>query len=224
MSDGSHNRSDINAYIGESECGKSTAIKLRLLNDKPRRLMIWDRKDECSRFGKRFAGLSELGKLAREVTSKDRFAVTFVPNCGRDKAREAFDVFCQLAYEKEDVCLVNHELSDVTEPGWAPEGWEMCTSHGRHNGLVVIGASQMPSNIDKTFLSNCSRVYAFRVTEMNANDRMARMLSLDRAQMAEARRELATLANHEYIEFVKNPRAIQKKITSEKDRRRVFNR
>lgn len=217
------NNADINAYIGESGSGKSTAIKLRLMNDKPKRLMIWDRKDECAKFGKRFVGPSELGKLAREI-KKARFAVTFVPDCGRDVARDAFDIFCQLAYQAEDVCLVNHELSDVTEPGWAPEGWEMCTSHGRHNGLVVIGASQMPSNIDKTFLSNCSRVYAFRVTEMNANDRMARMLSLDRAQMAEARRELATLANHEYIEFVKNPRAIQKKITSEKDRRRVFNR
>lgn len=224
MSDGSHHRADISAYIGESECGKSTAIKLRLLNDKPKRLMIWDKKDECSRFGKRFEGLKEFGKLVREVEKKERFAVTFVPNCGRDKAREAFDVFCHLAYRKENVCLVNHELSGVTEPNWAPEGWEMCTSDGRHNGLVIIGASQRPATIDKNFLSNCSRIHAFRLTEMNAIEPMARMLSLDREQLAESRRVLATLANHEYIELVKNPRSIKKIITSEKDRARVFNR
>lgn len=224
MSDGSHNPADISAYIGESECGKSTAIKLRLLIEKPKRLMIWDKKDECRQFGKRFEGLKEFGKLVRYVEGRERFAVTFVPNCGSKMAREAFDVFCHLAYRKQDTWLVNHELSGVTEPNWAPEGWEMCTSDGRHNGMVIIGASQRPATIDKNFLSNCSRIHAFRLTEMNAIEPLARMLALDRAQLAEARRELATLANHEYVRLVKNPREIKKIITSERDRARVFNR
>jgi hypothetical protein len=215
---GAMNVARIGAFMGETGSGKSSRIKVTLVEAQPRRLMIWDPKREYRAFGTPLEKLAELG--ARALGQKE-FRLVFHPQRSRKSMRKAFDKFCQIADRVQELTVVADELADVTEPNWAPEGWEMLTRQGRHAAIVILGASQSPADLDKTFFGNCSMVSAFRVCEANQVDRMAKLLAFDREGIAARRAEIAQLGNHESLVLTKNPRSVEKIITTPRDLARI---
>lgn len=168
---GARNQVSIGALLGASGSGKSSLIKLELLEARPPRLMVWDPKREYSKFGRAHRKLAELAGAAMA----QRFALVFEPELGRAAMRKQFNVFCQVAERAGNCFVVVDELADVTEPNWAPEGWERLTRQGRHAGVTIRGASQRPADIDKSFYGNASHVAVFR---MNAEGDVKRCASL----------------------------------------------
>ncbi len=151
------NRPKIEAYIGASGTGKGVSINRRLAALKPKRLVIYDPRDEYEAQAQAVRSLPELVKVCAK---KGAFRVRYVP-AGNVKPMDAFGMVCDLVFAAGDLVFVAEELSDVTTPSFAPPSWRRLTTQGRHRGLHILGAAQRPSLIDKTFLGNCTHVRCF---------------------------------------------------------------
>lgn len=208
---GARNQVSIGALLGASGSGKSSLIKLELLAAGPQRLVIWDPKREYKKFGR---PLRKLAELARDAMAR-RFAVVFEPELGRAAMRKQFNVFCQIAERAGDCFVVVDELADVTEPNWAPEGWERLTRQGRHAGITIRGASQRPADIDKSFYGNASHVAVFRMNAEGDVKRCAALLDVPAAT-------IRTLAPLEWIERdMTNGKLSEKKKLDPRDLARI---
>jgi len=197
---GARNAVSIGAILGASGSGKSSLMKLELIALDPPRLMVWDPKGEYGAYGSAVPGTrsrpSALDDLVRKVAGageRSSFKLVFRPVLSRSAMRDQFNVFCQLAERAGNCFVLVDELADVTEPGWAPEGWERLTRQGRHAGITIRGASQRPAEIDKSFFGNASHIAVFRMNAEGDVDRCAKLLGVDSVRV----RSLAPL---EWIE------------------------
>lgn len=164
----------IEAYIGASGSGKGVSIGRRLAELQPKRLLIWDPRDEYERNARAVRSLAELADaMARAGPGPIR--VRYVPP-GSVKLSDAFGFVCAVAFAGRDLVFVAEELSDVTTPSYAPPQWRRITTQGRHRGLHVLGAAQRPTLIDKTFLGNCSMVTCFQLGYDSDVEHMAKEL------------------------------------------------
>lgn len=171
----SRNQVSIGCVLGASGSGKSSLMKLEQLELAPRRRIFWDPKREYGGFA---AVVDKLEQLARGMRSERNFSIAFHPAGSRRAMRAQFDVFCKLAAAAGDLWCIVDELADVTEPGWAPEGWEILTRQGRHAGVTIRGASQRPAEIDKSFFGNASHLAVFRLNAEGDVDRCAKLLGV----------------------------------------------
>ena len=89
--------------------------------------------------------------------------MAYIPRGDAATMKREFSLLCRAAFHAKALTLVAEELSDVTEPSKAPEGWRKCTSQGRSEGITVYGLSQQPASIDKHFFGNCSLVRVGRL-------------------------------------------------------------
>lgn len=222
---GALNRKVQEVYVGASESGKSSRMKVRLVRSKPARLAIFDPKREYGGFGDVIIdgerGDSLAVFAARVLAGGPQFRVVFQPRRSRSAMRTQFNRFCLVCDQAQRMTVLADELADLTEPNWAPEGWEMLTRQGRHAQLEVLGASQSPSDLDKTFYRNCSTITIFRLIEAADIDRVAKMLAFDRASIAARRTEIAHLADHESLVLTTATADVQKKITTARELRTI---
>lgn len=150
------NDADLIAVIGSTGCGKGVYIKKYWLKKSDKRLLIWDYMREYAPFVTQFT--DKLGPVIESMKGA-QFQAAFLPSFD-DKTRKAqFDMFCKAAVHAGDVSVIVEELSFVTSPSFAPAGWKMVSSVGRHKGLRVVGASQRPAQVDKAFWSNCTEIH-----------------------------------------------------------------
>lgn len=204
----------LDAIFGAQESGKSSLMKIETVRAKPARLMVWDPKREYSGFGQVQHRLADLVRL---VLTERRFAAVYQPRpekMDRKSLREIFDQFCRAAVRAECLRLVVDELADVTEPGWAPAGWEIVTRQGRHARLEIQAASQRPADVDKSFYGNATRVVVFRLNAEGDLERMAKAMRRPAA-------ELASLAPLEYLERDMRSGQVTKKKIAPRDFRRL---
>jgi len=189
---GARNSVSIGAILGASGSGKSSLMKLELLALDPPRLLVLDPKCEYGPYGSRVPGArsapSSLEDLVVKVAgagSGGGFKLVFRPMLSRGAMRNQFNVFCQVAERAANCFVVVDELADVTEPGWAPEGWERLTRQGRHAGITIRGASQRPAEVDKSFYGNASRVAVFRMNAPSDVERCANLLGVEKRRIQE---------------------------------------
>jgi hypothetical protein len=150
------NSADVIAVIGATGSGKGVFIKNYALKKSERRLLIWD-------YMREYGPITDLQtpKLASALQSLTgaQFRTAFHPDFDDKTRAKQFDLFCKAAVHAGNLRLVVEELAFVTAPSFAPAGWKMVTSVGRHRGLRVIGASQRPAQVDKAFWSNCTEIH-----------------------------------------------------------------
>ncbi len=186
---GAKNTVSIGAILGASGSGKSSLMKLELLAVAPARLLVWDPKREYGAIAPPVPGdrnaPSSLEELTRKIFAGGAFRLSFRPMLERKKMRAQFNLFCLAAERAGNCFVVVDELADVTEPGWAPEGWERLTRQGRHAGITIRGASQRPAEIDKSFLGNASRVACFRMNAEGDVALLAKILGKDPREVRE---------------------------------------
>ncbi|WP_310611651.1 hypothetical protein [Limnohabitans sp.] len=153
------NKAKIWAVIGASGSGKGLWIKAQLTKLKPKRLVVWDFMDEYGAFAQRVSTLDEL-RRAMIAAKSGPLAVRYVSRGAGEKAmRKEFEVLCELVYAWGQCVYIAEELSNVTTPGWAPTAWRKMTTSGRHAAVHIIGTTQTPALVDKTFLANCTLVH-----------------------------------------------------------------
>lgn len=176
------NKPKIEAYVGASGSGKGVSIGRRLKELKPKRLLIWDPRDEYAKQAPRFTSLAALVR-AWAAAGAGPIKARYVP--GADMALDkAFAVVCNLAFEAKNLCFLAEELSDVTTAGHAPAAWRRVITQGRHQALHVMAAAQRPALIDKTLLGNCTYIRCFTLRFLADRIAMARALDVDESRIA----------------------------------------
>lgn len=153
------------AVIGASGTGKGLWVKQHLRTDKPGRFIAWDFKDEYGDFAPRVHGLEQI-RQAMIKAGRGALRVRYVPRGAGEKAlRREFELLCELVYAFGHCTFVAEELANVTTPGWAPAAWRKMTTSGRHEKIHIIGCTQNPALVDKTFLGNCTLVHVCALRE-----------------------------------------------------------
>lgn len=186
----STNQAKIHAFMGASGSGKSAAIKQGLEKAKPPRLLIWDPQAEYRDRAAVVHSLIELRAELGRAGARGKFAIVFAPAADPKVMVKQFDLVCQMVYLVGHAMIIAEELSDVTQPAWAPAGWSMVTRKGRHRGLRVFGASQRPAAIDKHFFGNASVIRTGRLNYAADVKTMADVLDVTSDEI----RELPALA------------------------------
>lgn len=159
--------------MAASGSGKGLWLKQWLREENPQRLVIWDFKNEYQEAaGERPKAKchNTLGDVRKAMIAAGTgpLRIRYAPRtiAGGDKGmRKEFEALCTLVQAWEHCVFLVEELSNVTQPGWAPPAWRMMTTGGRHEGITIIGVSQSPALIDKTFLSNCTLIHVGQLHE-----------------------------------------------------------
>lgn len=189
------NKPRIEAYIGATGSGKGVSINRRLSELQPKRLIIWDPRNEYAQWAPPVTRTDDLVRTVAKA-GKGPLRVRYV-NDGRTDLAEAFGIVCAVAFRTGDVLLLAEELSDVTKPSWAPPQWKRCITQGRHQAMHIIGAAQRPALIDKTFLGGCTLIRCFALGYDDDRRAMAKELrvpeqALDQLETVEDERTGST--------------------------------
>lgn len=175
-----HHDAKIWAVLGASGSGKGAWLKQWLTAARPYRLMIWDPLDE---YGGHAARVSTAKGLIAAVL-KGTFRVRYVPR-GTDKDGVAaeFAFFCACAYAAGKLVCIVEELSLVTSPSYAPPAWAKLSNMGRHRGLHLVGVSQFPAQIDKSFLANATVIHTGVLRNARHRKAVAEEMDIDPADI-----------------------------------------
>src|ERR1043166_4779969 len=166
------------AVMGASGVGKGLWIKQQLGRDRPRRLVVWDFMDEYGDFAQDVSSLPAMHALMLKHR-KGPLAVRYVPRGAGAKAiRKEFELICEMVYAWGNCTFVAEELGNVTTASWAPAAWRKMTTSGRHQAVHIIGTSQTPALIDKTFLGNCTLVHVCALREHPHRQCVARAIDV----------------------------------------------
>lgn len=180
MADNSSNVARIWAVMGASGTGKGLWIKEQIRKENPQRLIVWDFKDEYGEFAKyktsSTAQLLAAVKKAGEGGGKFRFITTAV---GEKGMKKDFEAVCNIAYAWENLMFIAEELSNVTTASYAPASWRKMTTSGRHANVHIIGASQTPATIDKSFLGNATLIHVSSLRQENHRKAVATSMDID---------------------------------------------
>jgi hypothetical protein len=175
-----NNEARIWAVIGASGTGKGLWIKQHLAKEKPKRLIVWDFKNEYEASAKRVETLEALRKAMIKAGAGEgggALAMRYTPRGSGEKSlRKEFEAVCELVYAFGHCTFIAEELSNVTTPGWAPAAWRKMTTSGRHQAVHIIGATQNPALVDKTFLGNCTLVHVCALREHPHRNYVARSI------------------------------------------------
>lgn len=159
------NEAQIWAVIGASGTGKGLWAKGELKRLAPARLVAWDFMNE---YGEHAKAVSTLGavRAAMLKAGTGPLRVRYVPRGAGERAlRKEFETLCELVYAWGDCVFIAEELANVTTPGWAPAAWRKMSTSGRHAKVHIIGFTQTPALVDKTFLGNATLVHVCALRE-----------------------------------------------------------
>ncbi|MBN8506136.1 MAG: hypothetical protein J0L58_16855, partial [Burkholderiales bacterium] len=153
------------AAFGARGTGKTAWCLQQLDALKPRRLMVWDYKHDHTMAGVG-QGFTEWPAFVA-ACCRPTFAARYLPSHGHDMA-EQFAAFCELAWREGNLLMLVDELAEVTKASKAPAEWRRCVNVGRSydggmKSLSIMGMSQRPAEVDKSFIGNCDTVHCGRL-------------------------------------------------------------
>lgn len=173
------------AAVGASGTGKGLWVKNHLRAERPARLVVWDFKKEYSEFARLVPTLAGVRRAMIAAGADGPLRIAYCPVGSGEKAmRREFEALCELVYAWERCTFIAEELSNVTTPGWAPASWRKMTTSGRHAEIHIIGATQTPTLVDKTFLGNCTLIHCGPLREFAHREQMARAMDIDGGRLA----------------------------------------
>ena len=177
------NRADLVAVIGSSGSGKSLWIKSVALPALRRPVLVFDPMREYGALGR---VCPTLGALVTALKSSRDGVLIYQPV--KTRALEAqFETWCGIALAVRNCSLIVEELSLVTKAGYSPPRWREVVTTGRHYGLAVIGSTQRPALVDKTFFSNATLIRVGRLNAASDKKTMADALDIGVDQLRSLR-------------------------------------
>lgn len=198
------NEAKIWAVMGQSGTGKGLWVKSQLRKLKPKRIIILDPQDEYGEFASPFSSAADFARMV--VKQKDAgFKVRFVfpKNSNQAYFKKIFELACQLAYQAGNCVFLVEELSNFTSPSYAPPLWARMCNSGRHEGVFVIGCSQFPAQIDKSFLSNATLIHVGFLGELPHRKAVSQRMDINE-------QEIKNLKDLHFLEWERKGRSISK--------------
>lgn len=179
---------EIWGVMAASGSGKGLFLKGWLRKAKPRRLIIWDFKNEYEEFAPIARTLGEVRSAMLKAGANGPLRLRFKPSAIDDKGfRKQFETLCSLVQAWGHCTFIAEELSNVTMPSWAPPAWRMMTTGGRHEGIHIVGTSQNPASIDKQFLSNCTLIHVGQLHEWAHRRAVEKSMDVHEGDLADLR-------------------------------------
>lgn len=199
------NEAKIWAVLGQSGTGKGLWTKAQLRKLKPRRIIILDPQDEYGEFASPFTSAESMARMVAKAGAAGSFKVRYVfpKSCTQAQFEKIFNLACQLAYLARDCVFLVEELSNFTQPSYAPPLWRRMCNSGRHEGVHVIGCSQFPAQVDKSFLSNATLIHVGFLGELPHRKAVAQRMDISEQQI----KELPDLA---FLEWERKGRTISR--------------
>lgn len=171
--------------IGASGTGKGLWTKQKLREEKPARLVVWDFKKEYGDFARLVPTLAAVRAAMLKAGADGSLRIAYCPaGAGEKSMRKEFEALCELVYAWEHCTFVAEELANVTTPGWAPASWRKMTTSGRHARIHIIGATQTPALVDKSFLGNCTLIHCCALREHAHREAVARSIDIDAGRIS----------------------------------------
>lgn len=153
---------------------------------RPPRLMVWDPKhdDKLMGLGTGYESWPEFVRACKAKAFQARYLMDH--ECD---PHEQFAGFCQLAWQEGNVVLFVDELAEVTQASRAPGAWKKIVNVGRsydkgRKSISVIGVSQSPMEVDKSFLGNCDLIHTGRLGNVNAAKLFAQQWGISAAEIS----------------------------------------
>lgn len=188
------NDAKIWAVIGASGTGKGLWFKQQLKRIKPARLVAWDFMNEYQEAAREVNSLEALRRAMVKAGEAGPLRLRYVPKGSGEKAlRKEFETLCELVYAWGNCVFIAEELANVTTPGWAPAAWRKMTTSGRHAGVHIVGFTQTPALVDKTFLGNANFVHVCALRETPHRQYVAQKIDVPLA-------DVVALQKFEWIE------------------------
>lgn len=111
-----------------------------------------------------------------------------------------------IAYRLGSHMVVLEEIHSFMKREYMPRWLKASTTQGRHRGLGIMGTSQRPAEVSKTFVSNCAHVFASQFYEPNDLKYFQSMLGGASTQLSGLKKyEFLHLSRPNEIEIVKPP-------------------
>lgn len=169
------------AIVGRSRSGKTAWLKKRIANSK--RLLVWDIEGQ---YDDNMQIVTTKGELVAAIKLKEA-RISYQ----RPKNKDEFDywaksalVFAMLGSEQGLMSdIVAEEISDVTSPAKAPDGWGTLIRRGSKYGANIYGITQRPAESDKTLFGNCHEVHCCAMRRPADRKYMAEELDLSQAEI-----------------------------------------
>lgn len=183
------------AAFGATGTGKTAFVLQALAKLKPARLMVWDYKHDHT-LQSLGTGVTSWAEFVRACRGP-RWAVRYLVNQDFD-VHQQFAAFCMLAWREGNCLVFVDELAEVTKANKAPATWRKLVNVGRSydggtKAVSIIGASQRPTEVDKSFLGNCDVIHTGRLGYANDARMFAQMWGIDAG-------EITNLPNLHWIE------------------------
>lgn len=189
-------------YVGARGQGKSTLAKAQIKTYK--RVIAYDPMGEYARLPLyiRCETLTEV-KNALKKRWKGNFKIAYIPKAPYEHDMHALAVMLmhvQKPYynEKDDkqILLVVEEMNLSFPNTKLPPslyGQSMLTLQGRHYGINIMGITQRPAEVSKTYRGNCEDTFVFFLSEPDDIKEVARKFG----KAYEG--QIAALKKHEYL-------------------------
>lgn len=190
------NDAKIWGVLAASGSGKGLWIKQELRKLRPRRMVVWDYKDEYSEFAHTLThSLETVRRAMLKAGTRGGLVIRYKckPGTNVKQTKAEFEALCRLVQAWGSCVFLAEELSNVTTPSWAPAAWREMTTGGRHELVHIIGVAQNPALIDKTFMSNCTLLHVGPLREHHHRQAVSRSMDVPIA-------EVTALVQFEYIE------------------------
>lgn len=162
------------AVAGKSRMGKTQWVIQRIQEGS--RILVRDPRLEYvgPLKAKAVDSVAELAKELRNTGIRPgRFCYT-----GPDSG---FNDLCKLGYlwgQLWPIVFVGEEISDVTNPGKAPDGWGQLIRKGLYYGNHIYSITQRPAECDKTVWGNATVIHSHGFLRAEDRDYIARQLSV----------------------------------------------
>lgn len=174
---------------GASQSGKTHWVRQQIKAAK--RLLIWDceaqYEDICTHVCTNLTQLLAIIKRNPRVCK-----ISYQASNLKD-----FEGFCKIAFlfcefglshlEKNGdpmpTYIVAEEISDVTSPSKAPNGWGILLRRGLKRNAHIYGITQRPSESDKTIIGNCSQMHVCGMSREGDAQYLARELRVPVAEI-----------------------------------------
>lgn len=169
------------SYVcGKSRSGKSAWVKSE--TEKDSRLIVFDIKAEYSE-AMGFTVIHHLVELVDLLqATPGPLRVAYRPL----QAQKEFGVWSKAAMTwcKLAPCtILAEELSDVTTPGKAPDGWGQLCRQAQGFGAFIYAITQRPSESDKTALGNASLIHCCNMVRAKDRQYMAAEMNVTIEEM-----------------------------------------